>query len=65
MMKPTQLKLNLGAIQTWCRRHLFNVVPQIDFGLLAIKQVDDMPTYDQEKLLNEYDECLNSRIFYE
>lgn len=52
------------SMQTWCRRHLFNVVQKIDFGLLAVKQMDDTPTYDKKKLLNEFDQCLNSRLFY-
>jgi SAM-dependent methyltransferase len=51
-------------IQTWCRRHLLNVVRKIDFGLLAIKRIDEVPIYPKDKLLYEFDTCLNSRVIY-
>jgi SAM-dependent methyltransferase len=51
-------------IQTWCRRHLLNVVQKIDFGLLAIKRIDEVPIYPKDKLLYEFDKCLNSRVVY-
>lgn len=53
-----------APLQTWCRRHLFNVVRKIDFGLLAIKQVEITPTYDKKKLMDEFDEHLNSRVLF-
>ncbi|HEU5018083.1 MAG TPA: class I SAM-dependent methyltransferase [Pseudolabrys sp.] len=51
----------------WCRRHLFNVVQKIDFGLIALKQgwpdieVDDaMPA----QFLEEFEKLLRSRKKY-
>jgi SAM-dependent methyltransferase len=51
----------------WCRRHLFNVVQKIDFGLIALKQGwpdievnDSMPA----QLLEEFDKLLRSRKKY-
>jgi SAM-dependent methyltransferase len=52
--------------QTWCRRHLFNVVRKIDFGLVAIKDVSQ-PIYVGEnprRLMKEFDECLRARVPY-
>jgi SAM-dependent methyltransferase len=49
-------------IKTWCRRHLFNVVRAIDFGLVAIKNVNEIPGYDGQKMINEFIECFNSRV---
>ena len=54
--------------QEWSRRHLFNVVRAIDFGLVAIKDrntsasPDDMP---RDKMIAEFDNLLASRIAYE
>jgi len=53
-----------SPIQTWCRRHLFNVVKEIDFGLIAIKNINEIPQYDEQKMINEYMECLNARVPY-
>ena len=50
---------------SWCRRHLFNVVRKIDYGLTAIKKPDEIvATYDKQTLLHQFDECLHSRIAY-
>ncbi len=51
-------------LQTWCRRHLFNVVRKIDYGLLAIKVGDEILSWNQADLIQEFDKCLNSRIPY-
>ncbi len=51
----------------WCRRHLFNVVRKIDYGLLAIKEPADavsVSSCDKQNLERQFDECLNSRIAY-
>ncbi len=52
-------------LRTWCRRHLFNTVREIDFGLLAIKQ-DSNPisSYDEVIFISEFDECVSARIPY-
>ena len=51
--------------RSWCRIHLLNVVRKIDFGLLAIKGEENaIPELDKKKLLNEFEECMNSRILY-
>jgi len=42
-----------GPIRTWCRRHLFNVVHMIDFGLIAIKNPNipiKINYYDKKRL---------------
>lgn len=53
-------------IRSWCRRHLFNVVGSIDFGLVAIKS-PQLPLQNQDKriFLQEFQECLDTRVFYE
>lgn len=51
-------------LQTWSRRHLFNVVQKIDFGLLAIKDTTSLPVSSEKELLQEFDWCLNARIPY-
>lgn len=52
----------------WYRRHCFNVVSEIVFGALAIKQ-PNVPLAIQpdtgEQLLNEYDDCMAARRPYE
>ena len=51
--------------RSWCRRHLFNVVRKIDYGLIAIKKPDEaVPSYNKRAILEEFDECLHSRIVY-
>jgi SAM-dependent methyltransferase len=55
-----------SPLQSWSRRHLFNVVRKIDYGLVAIKRMDEeVPSYDKQVLLQQFDECLHSRIAYE
>lgn len=51
----------------WCRRHLFNVVQKIDFGLIALKPghppieiADSAPA----EFISEFDMLLNSRKGY-
>jgi len=52
--------------RAWCRRHLFNIVRQIDFGLIAIKETDgEIPSCDRRSLILRFDTCLHSRIPYE
>ena len=54
-------------MRTWCRRHLFNVVNRIDFGLLAIKDPDKellMAPDVASRLQEEFDECLRRRVMY-
>lgn len=53
-----------SPIQNWCRRHLFNVVREIDFGLVAVKKPKDIPQTDPQTMMAEYVECLKSRIPY-
>lgn len=51
----------------WARRHLFNVVRKIDFGLVAVKD-RDRPVRINEELAGQlegmFDACLASRISY-
>lgn len=50
----------------WCRRHLFNVVRKIDFGLIVLKEtVPETPVCSKKELIREFQKCLNSRIPYE
>lgn len=51
--------------RTWCRRHLFNVVRKIDFGLVAIKDSQQVPaSYNKREMICQFDQCLNSRVAY-
>lgn len=51
--------------RSWCRRHLFNVVRKIDYGLIAVKNPDQpVSSYDKKTLLRQFDECLRSRMVY-
>ena len=53
-------------LQTWCRRRLLNVVREIDFGLIAIKNSQEpVASYDRQDMIMQFDNCLNSRIGYE
>lgn len=55
-----------SPLRSWCRRHLFNVVREIDYGLIAIKNPNEsIAAHDQITLLREFDECMKSRINYE
>ena len=54
--------------RSWCRRHLFNTVRQIDFGLIAIKKVE-LRNYQlnhkyKKDLFREFEKCLASRRPY-
>ena len=54
-------------MRTWFRRHLFNVVKKIDFGLLAIKQPNAMLHSDDElrrAMQSEFDDCFQNRTKY-
>lgn len=52
--------------RSWCRRHLFNVVRKIDYGLIAIKNPEEVAApYSKKILLRQFDACLHSRIGYE
>jgi SAM-dependent methyltransferase len=52
-------------LRSWCRRHLFNVVRKIDYGLIAVKRKDEeVPFYDKKKLQREFQACLHSRVPY-
>lgn len=53
--------------RTWYRRHLFNVVREIDFGLVAIKDHKKALSWtkaDEAKMLENFDLCLRSRKLY-
>lgn len=53
--------------QEWCRRHYFNVVRQIVFGVMAIKDADHplpVETDTPQRLLRQYDEWEASRVHY-
>ena len=51
-------------LRDWCRRHLFNVVREIDFGLVAIKNVNETLAYNTQEMLDEFNMCFNSRTLY-
>ena len=53
-----------SPIQTFCRNHLLNVVQKIDYGLLAVKHPNEIPSCSKGELLREFDQCLNARIPY-
>jgi SAM-dependent methyltransferase len=58
-------KLLPPPFRSWSRRHLFNVVRKIDYGLIAIKKPDELvASYDKQTLRQQFDECLHSRIAY-
>ncbi len=53
--------------QEWARRHLFNVVRSIDFGLVAIKDQATPASPDnklRDKMISEFDSLLASRVAY-
>ncbi len=53
-------------VRDWCRRHLFNVVREIEFGLVAIKSSDVMSPFPDPSLLRaEFSKCLQSRRAYQ
>ncbi len=53
-----------SPIRTWARRHLFNIVKEIDFGLVAIKNKENLPQFDERKMINDFMACLNSRVSF-
>lgn len=53
-----------SPLRNWCRRHLFNVVREIDFGLLALKGLAEIPQVSKTEMEREFLECLNSRALY-
>ena len=51
----------------WFRRHCFNVVREIDFGILAIKDPNSPLPIEPDtgqQLLKTYDECMAARVPY-
>lgn len=52
-------------IRSWCRRHLLNVVKNIDFGLVAVKTGGIIPDCKPSELILAFDDCLNSRVQYD
>tara|TARA_Y100001960_G_C14642465_1_gene811601 strand:+ start:396 stop:992 length:597 start_codon:yes stop_codon:yes gene_type:complete len=51
-------------IKSWCRNHLLNVVQKIDFGLVAIKDINDSLVYDKDSIKKQFTYCLKSRILH-
>jgi predicted SAM-dependent methyltransferase len=52
----------------WYRRHCFNVVREITFGVMAIKDKDKPLPIDKDtsqRLLHKYDECMAARVPYD
>ncbi|MGH8512139.1 MAG: hypothetical protein ACREU8_12370, partial [Gammaproteobacteria bacterium] len=55
-------------LRGWCRRHLFNVVRKIDFGLLKVDPAAERPRVSaalRREALREFRGCLASRVLYE
>lgn len=55
-------------LRGWARRHLFNVVRQIDFGLFAVKAGQPPLTVtadDRRRLRLEFDACVRARVPYD
>ncbi|MHC4519481.1 MAG: class I SAM-dependent methyltransferase [Planctomycetota bacterium] len=55
-------------LRTWCRRHLFNVVQRIDFGIRAIKTASALPDVTPELQRSwraEFKRCLRARVPYD
>jgi len=52
-------------IRGWCRRHLFNVVRKIDFGLVAVKnECCNDKNVDAAQLRQMFDGLMESRVPY-
>ena len=51
-------------LQKWSRRHLLNTVKKIDFGLVAIKDVESDLPFDAHALEAEFDELFAARRRY-
>lgn len=59
-------KLFPPPFKSWCRRHLFNVVRKIDYGLIAIKNPHKtFSVVSKKATIRLFDECLRSRVVYE
>ncbi len=53
-------------LRGWCRRHLFNVVRKIDFGLVCVKRTSTpLPEVSPSELRREFRRCLASRVPYD
>lgn len=55
------------SLRSFCRRHLFNVVRKIDFGLLAVKPPNnsiELDAGDEQRLKAEFAACLKARVRY-
>ncbi len=52
-------------LRSWCRRHLFNVVREIEFGLVAVKGIEPLPIADKAVWEAEFHSCLMGRRPYE
>ena len=62
------IKIFPSPIKKWCRRHLLNIVERIDFGLIVIKDTNDIPvvTKKTENMFRqEFQRCLTSRVLYD
>ena len=62
-----EFELKSDRRKEWCRRHLFNVVRKIDFGLLALKDETDDVKVDEQmeaQFVREFDEILRQRKRY-
>lgn len=53
-----------GPIRNWCRRHLFNVVREIEFGLLAVKKFGDIGDSPVSEWREQFQSCLRERVAY-
>lgn len=52
-------------LQSWCRRHLLNVVKKIDYGLVAVKSPDrPLKEYSKKAMVKQFKEYLDSQIPY-
>lgn len=59
-----QFKKMPGFIKNWSRRHLFNVVKKIDFGLVAVKNSSPTKAPSEKFLVEYFDTLLKSRLPY-
>ncbi len=54
-----------SPLRSWCRRHLFNVVREIEFGLAAVKTDEALPIVERVEWEAEFQACLAKRRQYE
>jgi hypothetical protein len=55
-------------LRGWCRRHLFNVVRKIDFGLLKVDPTGPrlpLGAALRREMRRQFGECLHARVPYE